>query len=143
MMPSSKENRFCTGERESMDVSGDRLIEWREPQPTAFGRIAQCKRHRLHELDLFDDVLLAVLLHKYPRKLLQAFIMATDAAKRHNRGPVEIGTQGKCFFYLVCRRIGLDKARTTFKYEATYLVDPSAFSGIAPLREASRTAFAV
>lgn len=320
-----------------MGAIGESLIDWTEEQRASFGRIVQCTRHRLHELDLFDDDSLTALLDKYPRKLLQAFTMGTDAAKRDDWGPVEIGsatgaelleavkrgrlwlnilriqdadrpmkelmdrlyaelaadcphfrplrysgtllisspsaqvyyhvdgppnllwhirgrkriyvypagdrrlvpleimedifasvadeempfdptfddaataydlnpgdvaswphnaphrvvnsgtfnvslstnhwteasehrklvyvsnrffrrrfgiptrstredglwTRGKCFSYLVCRRLGLDKTKTTFKYEAKYRVDPSAPLGITPLKEASRTAFAV
>jgi len=75
-----------------MDANGDRLIEWSEPQRAAFGQAIQRTRHRIHELDLFDDQSLTTLLDKYPRKLLQAFTMGTDAAKREDWGPVEIGT---------------------------------------------------
>ena len=38
-----------------MDANGDRLIEWSEPQRAAFGQAIQRTRHRIHELDLFDD----------------------------------------------------------------------------------------
>lgn len=69
----------------------DSLMQWTAQQWSDFGRVIQCTQHRLHELDLFSDESLARLLDDYPRKLLQAFTMGTDATKRDDWAPVEIG----------------------------------------------------
>jgi hypothetical protein len=50
---------------------------------------------------------------------------------------------GKCFAYLVCRRLGLDPTKPSFEYRAKFRVDPAAPLGVAPLQETARTSFAV
>jgi hypothetical protein len=72
-------------------ASNDSLMQWSESQCADFGRAIQCTHHRLHETDLFSDESLTQLLDHYPRKLLQAFTMGTDATKRDDWAPVEIG----------------------------------------------------
>jgi len=80
------------------------LFRWSPTECARFGLAVQCTQHRLHELDLFSDESLIELLDSYPRKLLQAFTMGTDPAKRDDWAPVEVGDLGGHELFEAVRR---------------------------------------
>src|SRR5712692_10487385 len=57
------------------------LLQLTPEERAQFGFTAMSARHRLHELELFDDDSLVSLLDAYPAERLQAFTMGTDPRK--------------------------------------------------------------
>ena len=73
--------------REKTSLSGDgreRLLGWCAGKFNGFSSKLQVGRHRLHDLDLFTDDVLAHLLDNYPRNRLQAWTMGTDPLRRED-----------------------------------------------------------
>ena len=73
-----------------------RLVPWSQDDASTYGRKPLLARHRLHELELFDDRALLDLLDNYPRERLQAFTMGTNPLERSDWQPVDTtGASGK------------------------------------------------
>lgn len=65
------------------------LIDWGNSTFDASSSRSLLARHRLHDLDLFNDDALIDLLDRYPRNRLQAWTMGTDPLRREDWQPVD------------------------------------------------------
>jgi hypothetical protein len=78
------------------DTAGEKLLQWSGGKFHPSETEAVLARHRLLDLDLFNDEALVDLLDHYPRNRLQAWTMGSDPLRREDWKPVETtGASGK------------------------------------------------
>ena len=76
-------------------ISGT-LLHWSKGKFNHLYPQAQTGRHRVQDLDLFNDDVLIDLLENYPRNRLQTWTMGTDPLRREDWKPVDTtGLSGK------------------------------------------------
>lgn len=68
-------------------------LDWTPEQASKFGLVAQAARHRVHQLDWWDDAHLVKLIGEQPREKLRVFQSGTDPTQRH-RDHQAIDTEG-------------------------------------------------
>jgi len=78
------------------DNGGERLLRWSTGEFDGYSSRVQVGRHRLQDMDLFNDDVLINLLDNYPRNRLQAWTMGTDPLRREDWKAVDTtGLSGK------------------------------------------------
>jgi hypothetical protein len=74
----------------------EKLLSWSGGRFNPGESLAELGRHRLPEMDLFNDDVLIDLMDNYPRNRLQAWTMGTDPLRRDDWKPVDTaGASGR------------------------------------------------
>jgi hypothetical protein len=102
-----------------MSAQGVKLTDLSREDAAAFGLRPLVVKHRLHQLNLFNENTLLELIDNYPRDLLQAFTMGSDPLRWNEWQPVDTGGASAREIFAAVRH-----GRVWFKMLQVHNVDP-------------------